>query len=113
MRRSDLEHLIRAAGRISGERELVIIGSQSVLGHLQVQGLTGHHQCDLHTAGTESQHAERAGRRGMAVTSDQRQAGLAEALHMHRMADAVAGTTVPDAEATAGAARNRCSSAFM
>lgn len=32
MRRSDLEHLIRAAGRISGERELVIIGSQSVLG---------------------------------------------------------------------------------
>lgn len=32
MRRSDLEHLIRAAGRISGARELVIIGSQAVLG---------------------------------------------------------------------------------
>lgn len=32
MRRSDLEHLIRAAGRIAEERELVIIGSQSVLG---------------------------------------------------------------------------------
>ena len=32
MRRSDLEHLIRAAGRIAGEREVVIIGSQSVLG---------------------------------------------------------------------------------
>jgi hypothetical protein len=32
MRRSDLEHLIRAAGRVAGERELVIIGSQSVLG---------------------------------------------------------------------------------
>lgn len=32
MRRSDLEHLIRAAGRIAGERELVIVGSQSVLG---------------------------------------------------------------------------------
>jgi len=32
MRRSDLEHLIRAAGRISGERELVVIGSQAVLG---------------------------------------------------------------------------------
>ena len=32
MRRSDLEHVIRAAGRIAGERELVIIGSQSVLG---------------------------------------------------------------------------------
>lgn len=32
MRRSDLEHLIRAAGKIAGESELVIIGSQAVLG---------------------------------------------------------------------------------
>jgi hypothetical protein len=32
MRRSELEHLIRAAGRIANERELIIIGSQSVLG---------------------------------------------------------------------------------
>ena len=32
MRRSDLEHLIRAAGKIAGEPELVIIGSQSILG---------------------------------------------------------------------------------
>jgi hypothetical protein len=32
MKRSDLEHLIRAAGRIAGERELVIIGSQAILG---------------------------------------------------------------------------------
>ncbi len=32
MQRSDLEHLIRAAGKIAEESELVIIGSQSVLG---------------------------------------------------------------------------------
>jgi hypothetical protein len=32
MTRSDLEHLIRAAGKISGDNELVIIGSQAVLG---------------------------------------------------------------------------------
>jgi hypothetical protein len=32
MRRSDLEHLIRAAGDICGERDLVIIGSQAILG---------------------------------------------------------------------------------
>lgn len=32
MRRSDLEHLIRAAGRVADEPELVIIGSQSILG---------------------------------------------------------------------------------
>ena len=32
MTRSNLEHLIRAAGKIAGDRELVIIGSQAVLG---------------------------------------------------------------------------------
>jgi hypothetical protein len=32
MRRSDLEHLIRAAGVITGSRRLLIIGSQSILG---------------------------------------------------------------------------------
>lgn len=32
MRRSDLEHVIRAASDISGEKELVIIGSQAILG---------------------------------------------------------------------------------
>lgn len=32
MKRSDLEHLIRAAGQIAGEREIVVIGSQAVLG---------------------------------------------------------------------------------
>ena len=32
MKRSDLEHLIRAAGRIARDRELVIIGSQAILG---------------------------------------------------------------------------------
>ena len=31
-KRSELEHLIRAAGRIAGEREIVVIGSQAVLG---------------------------------------------------------------------------------
>jgi hypothetical protein len=32
MKRSELEHLIRAAGRIAGTREIVVIGSQAVLG---------------------------------------------------------------------------------
>lgn len=32
MKRSDLEHLIRAAGKIAGDREIVVIGSQAVLG---------------------------------------------------------------------------------
>jgi hypothetical protein len=32
MKRSELEHLIRAAGAIADDREIVVIGSQSVLG---------------------------------------------------------------------------------
>lgn len=32
MRREDLEHLIRAAGSISGSRRIVVIGSQAILG---------------------------------------------------------------------------------
>ncbi len=34
MKRSELEHLIRAAGRIAGEQEIVVIGSQAVLGQI-------------------------------------------------------------------------------
>ncbi len=32
MRRSDLEHLIRAGGEIAGDNEIIIIGSQAILG---------------------------------------------------------------------------------
>jgi hypothetical protein len=32
LRRSDLEHIIRAAATISGDQEIIVIGSQSVLG---------------------------------------------------------------------------------
>ncbi|HEX5418975.1 MAG TPA: DUF6036 family nucleotidyltransferase [Gammaproteobacteria bacterium] len=37
MRREDLEHLIRAAGAISGSRRIVIIGSQAILGQFPYQ----------------------------------------------------------------------------
>lgn len=32
MRREDLEHVIRAAAALTGEREIVVIGSQAILG---------------------------------------------------------------------------------
>ena len=32
MKRSDLEHILRAAGAISGDNEIIVIGSQSILG---------------------------------------------------------------------------------
>jgi len=32
MQRSDLEHLIRASGEISGDNEIIVIGSQAILG---------------------------------------------------------------------------------
>jgi len=32
MRRSELEHIIRASGEISGDNEIIIVGSQAILG---------------------------------------------------------------------------------
>lgn len=32
MKRSELEHIIRAAGSIANDSEIVVIGSQSILG---------------------------------------------------------------------------------
>ena len=32
MKRSDLEHILRAAGAISGDNEIIVIGNQSILG---------------------------------------------------------------------------------
>jgi len=39
VRREDLEHLIRAAGAISGSRRIVIIGSQAILGQFPHEAL--------------------------------------------------------------------------
>lgn len=38
MRRSDLEHIIRAAGEIAGVKEIIILGSQSILGQFPSLG---------------------------------------------------------------------------
>jgi hypothetical protein len=53
MKRSDLEHLIRAAGRIAGERELVVIGSQAILGQFPdaPPALLRSMECDLYPKG--------------------------------------------------------------
>lgn len=50
MKRSELEHLIRAAGRIAGERELVVIGSQAILGQFPdaPTALLRSMECDLY-----------------------------------------------------------------
>jgi hypothetical protein len=50
MKRSDLEHLIRAAGKIAGERELVVIGSQAILGQFPdaPPALLRSMECDLY-----------------------------------------------------------------
>jgi hypothetical protein len=50
MKRSELEHLIRAAGRIAGERELIVIGSQSILGQFPdaPPALLASMECDLY-----------------------------------------------------------------
>jgi len=50
MKRSELEHLIRAAGRFAGERELVVIGSQAILGQFPdaPPALLRSMECDLY-----------------------------------------------------------------
>lgn len=50
MKRSELEHLIRAAGRIAGEREVVVIGSQAILGQFPdaPPALLRSMECDLY-----------------------------------------------------------------
>ncbi|MHB8141744.1 MAG: hypothetical protein ACYDHD_10935 [Vulcanimicrobiaceae bacterium] len=34
MRRAHLEHIIRAAARVTGDNEIVVIGSQAILAHV-------------------------------------------------------------------------------
>jgi hypothetical protein len=41
MRRVDLEHIIRAAGEIAGVKEIIILGSQSILGQFPSLGEEG------------------------------------------------------------------------
>jgi hypothetical protein len=50
MKRSELEHLIRAASRIAGERELIVIGSQAILGQFPdaPPALLRSMECDLY-----------------------------------------------------------------
>lgn len=74
-------------------------------GHLQVERFAGHRERHLDPPGANGEHAERAGRRRVAVGADQQRTGPAEALHVHRMADPVARAAVPDAEAATRAAQ--------
>ena len=85
------------------------------LRHHEVERLARHRHRDLEPARADREHAERAGRAGVAVGAEQRLAGDAEALHVDRVADAVARLAVPEAEAPARAAagtggRRRCGS---
>ena len=50
MKRSELEHVIRAAGKIAGDRELVVIGSQAILGQFPdaPPALLRSMECDLY-----------------------------------------------------------------
>ena len=70
--------------------------------HAQVERLAGHGDGDVEPAGADRQHAERAGRAGVAVGTEQRRAGLAEPLHVNGVAHSVARPAVPDTETLTG-----------
>jgi len=42
MNREDLEHIIRAAGEVTGEYEFIIVGSQAILGPIPIGRLLDH-----------------------------------------------------------------------
>lgn len=45
MKREQLEHLIRAAGSVSGSRRLIVVGSQSILSKYFAARDKGHEFC--------------------------------------------------------------------
>ena len=51
MKKSELEHVIRAAKEITGETEFVVIGSQALHGAFPnlVDKLVTSHECDIYT----------------------------------------------------------------
>jgi hypothetical protein len=55
MRRADLEHVLRAAGAITGEREWVIVGSQAILGAVPdaPRDLLVSQEADVYAPGSE------------------------------------------------------------
>ena len=75
------------------------------LGHGHVERLAGHGQRHVETPGADGEHAERTAGAGVAVGAEQRLARHAESLHVNRVADAVAGLGVPQAELPGRAAQ--------
>ena len=75
--------------------------------HPQIKGLAHHRQRHFDAAGAEGQHSKPARRRGVAIGPDERQARLAEALHVDGVADAVTRAAIPDAEPPAGATQEQ------
>ena len=67
------------------------------LRHGDIVRAAAHGDRDVHAARAEGQHADAAAGGRVAIRADERLAGLAEALKVHLMADAVAGTREPDA----------------
>lgn len=52
MKREDLEHILRAASKIAGDPDVVVLGSQAILG--------SYHEADLPDAAFASQEADLA-----------------------------------------------------
>ena len=97
------DHILRAhpVGKPAGELDA------PHLRHAEKQRFAGHGLRHLDAARAEGQHAEGAGRRRVAVRTDKGLPRLAEAVHVHGMADAVSRPAVPHAEAAAGAAEKQ------
>ena len=73
------------------------------LRHREMERLSGDRERDLQPTRPDREHAQRPGGAGVAVGSDHGLARGAEALHVHRVTDAVAGLAEPEPEPAARA----------
>ena len=80
-------------------RERAFQVNADYFGSGEIEGFAGHGESDVETAGADGDHAETAGRRGVAVRSEERLTGHAETLEVQLVTDAVAGAGEVDAVA--------------
>ena len=75
--------------------------------HGRWKRLAAHRERNVKASGPDRQHAQRTGCGRVTVGAEQGFAGPAEALHVHDMADAVAGARIPQAKTAARALQEK------
>src|SRR6476646_2801255 len=73
------------------------------LWHREIKGMTGDCHGDIQASCADRQHTQRTGRGCVTIRAQQGFTGLAEILHMNRMADSIPRTAEPETKTFTGA----------